>query len=66
MAAHDRLALERADNVRTVDIPTLRVGTTQFDLSREQKEALYQAGREAAGQFLEDFDYEEHLSRPTL
>lgn len=61
MAAHDRLALERADNVRTVDIPTLGVGTTQFDLSGEQKEALYQAGREAARKFLEGFDYEEHL-----
>lgn len=61
MAAHDRLALERADNVRTVDIPTLGVGATQFDLSHEQKKALYQAGREAARKFLEDFDYEDHL-----
>lgn len=61
MAAHDRLALERADNVRTVDIPTLGVGTTQFDLSHEQKEALYQAGREAARKFLKDFNYEDHL-----
>ncbi len=61
LAAHDRLALERADNVRTVDIPTLGIGTTQFRLSREQKQRLYEAGRRAAREFLEQFDYEEHL-----
>ena len=33
MAAHDRLYIEQADFARTIAIPTLGVGTTEFDIT---------------------------------
>lgn len=58
MEAHDRLYIEMADFVRTICIPTLGVRTTDFDLSRERKLALYKAGRTAAERFLETWNFE--------
>ena len=36
MEAHDRLYVEKATYARTIPIPTLGVGTTEFDLTRER------------------------------
>jgi NTE family protein len=58
MEAHDRLYLEQATFARTIGIPTLGVGTTEFDLPRARAEALYQSGRDAASKFLETWDFE--------
>ena len=58
MEAHDRLYIETADFVRTVCIPTLGIRTTDFDLSRERKLELYEAGRTAAVRFLETWSFE--------
>jgi NTE family protein len=60
LEAHDRMYLENASYVRTIQIPTLGVRTTDFDLSRERREALYESGRRAAGRFLEDWDFEDY------
>ena len=57
MEAHDRLYLEKAQYARTIPIPTLGVGTTEFDLSRVRAEALYESGREAAETFLATWDF---------
>lgn len=56
--AHDRLYIETADFVRTICIPTLGVRTTDFDLSRERRLELYEAGRAAAERFLEAWSFE--------
>lgn len=61
LEAHDRQHLDEADFVRTVAIPTLGVRTTQFDLSRAQALALYEAGRSAAERFLDSWDFEGYL-----
>lgn len=61
MAAHDRLYLENADYARTIDIDTLGVGTTEFDLSKERAMELFQSGRTAAERFLESWNYEEYV-----
>jgi NTE family protein len=59
LEANDRRYLEQADYARTIPIPTLGVGTTEFDLSPERAEDLYQAGREAAEHFLDEvWDFE--------
>lgn len=57
LEAHDRLYVERADFARTIPIETLGVGTTEFDLTRERAEALYQSGRDAATAFLAGWDF---------
>lgn len=58
MEARDRLYIETADFARTINIPTLGVRTTDFDISRERKLELYEAGRTAAERFLETWNFE--------
>jgi NTE family protein len=54
---YDRLYLEKDTFVRTIPIPTLGISSTEFDLSRDQALQLYQAGRTAAEQFLETWNF---------
>ncbi|EKQ67863.1 putative esterase of the alpha-beta hydrolase superfamily [Leptolyngbyaceae cyanobacterium JSC-12] len=60
MEAHDARYIESKDFVRTIPIPTIGVGTTDFDLSREKKLALYESGKEAARKFLKQWDFEKY------
>lgn len=63
LEAHDRLYLENDTFVRTIGIPTLGVATTEFDLSTQRAEELFQAGRSAAEQFLEGWSFASYKSR---
>ena len=62
MEAHDRLYVEQANFARTIAIPTLGVGTTEFDLPRERAIALYDSGRWAAEKFLDDWDFDAYVA----
>jgi NTE family protein len=61
MAAHDRLYLENATFARTIPIPTLGVGTTEFDIQPERVEELYESGRRAALDFLERWSFSRYI-----
>jgi NTE family protein len=61
MAAHDRLYLEQATYARTITIPTLGVGTTEFDITPERVRALYESGHKAASRFLDGFDFQKYI-----
>jgi len=61
MEAHDRLYVEQEHWARTIGIPTLGVGTTEFGLSQERKQALYDSGRKAAEDFLRDWDFKAYI-----
>lgn len=61
LEAHDRLYVAKADFARTIPIETLGVGTTEFDLSRERAEALYESGRNAATAFLAGWDFAAYI-----
>jgi NTE family protein len=61
MEAHDRLYVEKANFARTIPIPTLGIGTTEFDITPARKEALYQSGRDAASEFLESWDFDGYI-----
>ncbi|HEY7629226.1 MAG TPA: patatin-like phospholipase family protein [Thermoleophilaceae bacterium] len=58
MEAHDRLYVEKAQYARTIPIPTLGVGTTEFNITPERTKALYESGRKAAEDFLKSWDFE--------
>jgi hypothetical protein len=58
MEAHDRLYLEKATFVRTIPIPTVGVGTTEFGITPARVEAIYESGRKAAFGFLDRWDFE--------
>lgn len=62
MEAHDRLYVEQANYARTIAIPTLGVGTTEFDLPRERAIALYDSGRWAAEKFLDKWDFDAYIA----
>ena len=62
MEAHDRLYVEQANYARTIPIPTLGVGTTEFDLSPERALALFDSGRWAAEKFLDKWDFDAYIA----
>ena len=62
-AAHDRMYLAAADFARTIGIPTLGIRTTEFGLSHERSQALFEAGRAAAETFLKDWSFETYLEQ---
>ena len=47
---------------RTVFVPTSGVSVVDFDLDRAAQERLYQAGREAAGEFLRTWDFPRYVA----
>jgi NTE family protein len=61
MAAHDRLYLENATFARTIPIPTLGVGTTEFDIVPDRVKALYDSGHTAASEFLDKWDFKAYI-----
>jgi NTE family protein len=63
MEAHDRLYVEQAQYARTIPIPTLGVGTTEFDIPRERALALYESGRTAAETFLSTWDFDAYVAK---
>jgi NTE family protein len=56
MEAHDRFYIEQEKFDKTIDIDTLGVGTTEFDLSGERKKELYESGRQEAKRFLDKIE----------
>jgi len=56
LGAHDERYIEEQNWVRTIRIPTLGVGTTQFDLKPEQSAGLYEAGLSAGQKFFKQWD----------
>jgi predicted acylesterase/phospholipase RssA len=66
--AHDKEDEKKLDQVYTIHIPTYDVATTNFSLSREKKQLLYQAGYVAASEYIlksEFFKKQSESSAPT-
>jgi hypothetical protein len=49
-----QLAIGRLPGLNLIELPTLGVGTTDFDLPVTMKESLYQAGYRIADRWLSD------------
>ncbi|MGD0725371.1 MAG: patatin-like phospholipase family protein [Spirochaetia bacterium] len=60
--AHDKMTVEDVDMERTIAIPTLGVKTTQFDLSAEQRDRLYQSGLDTATRFLQTYTFDKYVA----
>jgi NTE family protein len=63
MEAHDARYIEDEHFIRTIAIPTLGVKTTEFDISPERSEALYQSGRQAAEKFFDGWDFGQYVNK---
>jgi NTE family protein len=60
--AHDRLYIEKAHFARTIPIPTLGVRTTEFELTLERADALFESGQKAASEFLATWDFNAYIA----
>lgn len=56
LGAHDERYIEEQKWVRTIRIPTMGVGTTQFDLKPEVSLSLYESGLAAGQKFFRNWD----------
>jgi len=63
MEAHDARQQEETNAVRTIRIDTLDVTATDFHLSQERAQALYESGQHAASQFFETWDFERYVQQ---
>ena len=63
MAARDRQYLENATFARTIPIPTLGVGTTEFDIPPDEVTALYQSGYDAAMKFIDGWHFGAYIEQ---
>jgi NTE family protein len=62
MEAHDRMYIEKEQYARTIGIPTLGVGTTEFQITRERAIALYESGEKAGQSFLSTWDFDAYIA----
>jgi NTE family protein len=63
MQAHDARYIADEHFVRTIPIPTKGVGTTEFNITPERSEMLYQSGREAAEKFFAKWDFQGYINK---
>lgn len=63
MKAHDARHIKEEHFVRTIPIQTLGVGTTEFDISKEKSEALYQSGQQAAEKFFAAWNFDKYVDK---
>jgi len=61
--AHDRFYVEQASYARTIPIPTLGVKTTEFNITPERTQALFESGRSAAADFLKTWDFDAYKAK---
>jgi NTE family protein len=62
VVAHDRLSLEMDPFARTMLIPTLNIPSTNFNLTAQDAEALYNSGRQTAEEFLRTWDFDAYVA----
>jgi NTE family protein len=60
MEAHDRMYIENGAFARSIPIATKGVTATEFDLSKDRAEMLYQSGLQAAEAFFATWDFERY------
>ncbi|USG63665.1 patatin-like phospholipase family protein [Brevibacillus ruminantium] len=59
--AHDRLYVDRAHAVRTIFLNTLGVRTTQFQLSPDLRNRLFESGVQSATRFMEQWNFDQYI-----
>lgn len=69
LSAHDERYIEQKNRFRTVKIPTLGVGNTQFNLSKELSMSLYDSGFQASNDYFNNWSaetYEQNYEKLVL
>ncbi len=61
MQAHDLRHLDKESKARTITIPTGSITSTNFELTMEEKEWLYNSGYNAANKFLQSWNFRQYI-----
>lgn len=64
LSAHDERYIEQSNRYRTIKIPTLGIGVTQFDITQEESLLLYESGLQSGNRFFSEWNtkfYEEQF-----
>lgn len=62
MEAHDNRHIKEQDRLRTIQVLTKGVGLTDFHISREKRQELYEAGRKAGEAFFSLWKFSDYLA----
>lgn len=58
---NEDIYLENKDSVRTIDLPTLSVKTTDFNLNKSKALSLYKSGYKATENFINSWSFERYV-----
>lgn len=61
LATNEEIYFKDCDAVRIVNIPTLGINTVDFDISKEQMDALFKSGYISAKSFLRNWNFNDYL-----
>ncbi len=62
LSAHDRLYIDEQTFAHTIAIPTHGIASTQFNLTKEQAQQLYESGKSAATAFFKTWNFEAYTA----
>lgn len=62
MDAHDNRHIKDQDRLRTIQVPTQGIKMTDFDLDKEKRKGLFDAGVEAAENFFKHWTFKQYLA----
>lgn len=51
------------DDIRTIFIPTFGISSTEFDITKEMKQKLYESGYNSAEKFLDSWDFKKYIAQ---
>lgn len=60
---NENIFVRDKDSVRIINIPTLGVGTTQFNITREMSLKLFKSGYESTKMFLDNWDFDNYIKK---
>ena len=60
---NDEIYLSDKDAVRSISIPTFGIKATKFDLTREERQKLYDSGYNKAKEFIGSWNFEKYIHR---
>lgn len=63
LSRDEEVYLKDKDSVRTIDIPTLGIKTTDFNITKDESLNLFQSGYNAAEAFLKNWNFKEYVTR---
>ena len=63
MSTSEDVYFKDCDKIRIINIPTLSINSTDFNISPSEKESLYKSGYDSAKTFLSNWSFQDYLEK---